>query len=123
MKTEDRHQIGHLRYLAASQIEYPSGSLSGLTMWTGEDQAIGPITGGLVDPSTRRLRYFVVERPSALRRRRYLVSAETTPVLDSANCKLCVDAGDDDLERFDARSVHPFSDEDLITAMFARPAA
>jgi hypothetical protein len=44
-------------------------------------------------------------------------------VLCAGDRKLVVSAKAEDLQRFDHRLVEPFSDEDAIVAMFARPAA
>jgi hypothetical protein len=44
-------------------------------------------------------------------------------VLSAGDRKLVVFATPEDLQRIDLRLVEPFSDEDAITAMFARPAA
>ncbi len=89
-------------------------------MCTADDEQLGLLDGLLVDPASRRVRFFVVERRSALRRRRYLLTADTLATLDER--LLRVEAHAEDLERFDARTVQPFSDEDVITAMFAEPA-
>ena len=89
-------------------------------MCTADDEQLGLLDGLLVDPASRRVRFFVVERKSALRRRRYLLAADTLATLDER--LLRVEAHAEDLERFDARTVQPFSDEDVITAMFAEPA-
>ena len=90
-------------------------------MCTADDEQLGLLDGLLVDPASRRVRFFVVERQSALRRRRYLLAADTLATLDEQ--PLRVEAHAEDLERFDARTVQPFSDEDVITAMFAPSAA
>jgi hypothetical protein len=113
-----------LRYMAATNVEHPSGTLAGLTMWTQDDKNLGAIGGVLLEPASRRVRYFVVQEPAALlSRRRYLLAADTPAVLDATDSKLRVEAHANDLERFDPRSVLPVSDEDLVTAMFARPPA
>jgi hypothetical protein len=86
-------------------------------MCTADDEQLGSFDGVLIDPASRRVRYFVVERTSPLRRRRYLVPADTLATLDERTLR--VQAHADDLERFDARTVPAFSDEDLVTAIFA----
>jgi uncharacterized protein YrrD len=111
-----------LRYLDAANVNHPSGTLAGVTLWSQGDEKLGTIAGVLLEPATRRVQYFVVERRSALLPRKYLLPADTLPVF-SADRKLVVAATLDDLERFDGRLLEPFSDEDAITAMFARPAA
>ena len=112
-----------LRYLDADQVEHPSGTLAGHMLCSQDDEKLGAITGMLVEPATRRVRFFVIERSSVLKRRRYLLPADSSPVLRADDRKLCVLANPDDLERFDARQVERFSDADAITAIFAKPAA
>ena len=116
-------QTSDLCYLRASQNEHPSGTMAGLTMCDDADVKLGALDGVLVEPASRRLRYFVVERRTTLLPHRYLLPADTTAVLDTEDRKLRVHASADDLKRFDAGSVRRFSDDDLIAAMFAQPAA
>jgi len=112
-----------LRYVEATQVEHPLGTLAGLSMCTEEDEKLGSLEGVLVEPASRRVRYFVVERPKMLGRRRYLLAADTPASIEAGGGKLRVMAHAEDLERFDSRSVQNFSDEDLISAMFGHPAA
>lgn len=113
-----------LRYLDADHVEHPSGgTFAGLTLCSEDDEKIGSISGVLVEPGSRRIRYFIVDRRTALMGRRYLLPADTPAVLDAGDRKLRVLANAEHLERFDARLVQAFSEEDAITAMFARPAA
>ena len=112
-----------LRYLDANCVEHPSGTFAGHVLCSQDDEKLGAITGMLVEPSTRRVRYFVIERSSILKQRRYLLPADSLPVLRADDHKLCVLAKADDLERFDARQVERFSEDDAITAIFANPAA
>ena len=112
-----------LRYLEATQVEHPSGTLAGLSMWTQEDEELGSLEGVLIEPTSRRIQYFVVERPTMLWRRRYLLAGDTPASIEAGDRKLRVMAHEEDLERFDTRSVQNFSDEDLISTMFAHPAA
>jgi PRC-barrel domain protein len=123
MMTELNGRTDTLRYLDAGQVEHPSGTFAGHMLCSQDDEKLGAITGMLVEPSTRRVRYFVIERSSLLRQRRYLLPADSLPVLHADDRTLCVLAKADDLERFDARQIERFSDEDAITAIFARPAA
>ena len=112
-----------LRYLDADQVEHPAGTFAGHMLCSQDDEQLGAITGMLVEPATRRLRYFVLERSSVLKNRRYVLPADSSPVLRADDRKLCVLANADDLERFDARLIERFSDDDAITAIFADPAA
>jgi hypothetical protein len=116
-------QTDTLRYLDADHVNHPSGTFAGVTLWSEEDEKLGVIAGVLVDPSTRRVQYFVIERRSVLRPRRYLLPVDSLPVLDADDRKLRVHAKAADLQHYDGRFVEPFSDEDAITAMFAIPAA
>ena len=80
-----------LRYLDGTAIECPAGKLEGLSLVSKDDEALGLINGVLIDPQTRQVRYYVVELP--------FESIER--------------------QRFDARAVPRFSDDDLLTAMFS----
>lgn len=113
----------NLRYLDATRVEHRSGTLAGMTVCTEKDAKLGAIDGVLVEPATRRLRYFVVKVPALLRQRRFLLPADMPAILDEDDSRLVVHAHPGDLERFDPRSVRPFSDDDAITAIFSRSAA
>ena len=112
-----------LRYLDADQVTHPSGTLAGVTVCSPDDQKLGAISGVLVEPASRRVRYFVVQRRVALLPRRYMLAADTPAVLEADDQKLRILSDVEDLQRFDARQVERFSEEDAITAMFAHPAA
>lgn len=110
-----------LRYLEAEQVQHPLGTLAGLSMFTEENEKLGSLEGVLVEPASRRIRYFVVERSGMFRDRRYLLDADMPASIDVDDRKLRVMANESDLERFDLRSVQSFSAEDAVDAMFARP--
>lgn len=112
-----------LRYLDADHVQHPSGTLAGVTVCSSDDEALGAISGVLVEPASRRVRFFVVDRKVALFPRRYVLAADTPAVLEADDQKLRILSNVDDLERFDARQVERFSEEDAITAMFSHPAA
>jgi hypothetical protein len=109
-----------LRYLEANAVDGPTGKLEGLSVVSQDDEALGVVSGVLIDPMTRKLRYFVVEAARLFNRRRYLVSAET-PAVMVADDKLRVEEPYERIERqrFDSRSVPRFSDDDLMAAMFS----
>jgi hypothetical protein len=124
--TDDRRpDTTELRFLEARNVRYPSGTLADLTVRTCDDEKLGEIAGVLLDPTSRRVRYFVVETTTLLRRRRYLLPADTSLTVLDEDKLLRVDAraADLDREQFDAASVRRFSDEDAITAMFSSSAA
>ena len=116
----EQRETSNLRYLEAEQVRYPLGTLAGLSMLTEQNEKLGSVDGVLVEPAARRVRYFVVERPATLRRRRYILDADTPASIDTESRTLRVMAHEKDLERFDSRLVSAFSDEDAIDAMFAR---
>jgi hypothetical protein len=122
MENQDTRQRTEteLRYLPAQQVGHPSGTLAGVTLCTPEGRELGELAGMVVDPAERRARYMVVSRPGRDRTRRYQLSADTPTVLDAAHKTLCVEADDEDFERFDARAVPEFCDQDLLTALFGR---
>jgi hypothetical protein len=108
-----------LRYLDAQHVEHRGGNLGGVTIRDMHDEPLGQLDGVLLDPSTRRVRYFVVERRARLTARRYLLTADTPATYDSSQCMLRFHAEADATERFDARTIPAFSDDDLLTALFA----
>ena len=46
-------QTSTLRYLDADHVNHPSGNLSGVTLWSQDDEELGSVTGVLLEPSTR----------------------------------------------------------------------
>jgi hypothetical protein len=113
----------HLRYLDATQVAHPSGTLAGVELCTANDETLGSIEGVLVEPACRRLRYFVVGRAAMLAKRRYLLPADHLAFFSGHDGRIHVEANAQDLERFDARSVSAFSADDAIAAIFAPSAA
>jgi hypothetical protein len=114
-----------LRYLDAQHVRWPMGTLAGLEVRTADDESLGELDGVLLDPAQRRLRFLVVQSPGLLRRRRYLLPVDAAPHVEGKDMILRVETNaiDVEQERFDARTVRPFSDEDVVTAMFATHAA
>jgi hypothetical protein len=111
-----------LRYLDACCVEHPAGTLAGIVVWR-DDVRIGEIGGILLEPASRRVRYFVVERLKLLRTRRYLVPTDCAATLHAEDGTIYIDAADSVIDRFDLSAVPRFSDDDLIQTLFARPAA
>jgi hypothetical protein len=123
MMSKELNGSDALRYLDADHVKHPSGTFADLTIFSPDDHKLGAISGVLVEPATRRIRYFVVERRTALVPRRYILAADMPAVLEAYDGKLRILATEDDLERFDARKIERYSEEDAITAMFSQPAA
>jgi hypothetical protein len=112
----------NLRYLAASRVNTPVGDLCGAVVLSPSDEQLGKLNGIVVDPQERRLCYFVVES-SRWRDRQHLIPAGFARV-ERERKALYVDVepeGFQDCEEFRSDRLLPFSDEDLITALF-RPA-
>lgn len=112
-----------LRYLDAASVLHPDGTLQGIRVFTEADQPIGSVEGVLIEPAHRRVRYYVVVRSTILRNRLYMVPADRVAILNSDGKTLRIDAEDELIERFEPSSVPPFSDEDLLQAIFPSNAA
>jgi len=115
---------GNLRYITASRVQTPLGSLAEFDVLDNDDGNVGKLEGVLVDPAERAARYLVVKSRRALRAKHYLLPLAPATV-DAANKALHVDVQPDDLDELDdspAKAFAPFSDEDLITALFAKRA-
>jgi hypothetical protein len=113
-----------LCYLNASKVLSPAGGLSRVDLRSPDNKLLGDLDGVIIEPAERRLRYFVVTSPGWFRRRRYLVPADAAPQIDTKSRTLRLDVNPADLcacEEFDDR-LREFSDDDLITATFARTA-
>ena len=113
-----------LRYLDAGHVEHPTGTLAGLSVCTEQNEQIGCLDGVLIEPSTRRVRYFVVDtiRPAQDEHERCVLAADAPVVLDIRGRTLRV-GGCVDMEPLPV-PVTPFSDEDVMTALFrSSPAA
>jgi PRC-barrel domain protein len=111
----------NLRYLAASRVDTPVGALRDAIVLSPTEERLGTLNGILVDPAERRLCYFVVESGRWPSRREHLVPAGFAR-MEPKGKALYLDV---EPERFgqceECRSdrLPEFSDEDLISAMFA----
>jgi len=118
MRAEQDHTT--LRYLDAERVVHPTGTLAGVEVRTPDAERLGCIGGVLLEPARRRVRYFVVERISFLKRHRYLVPADRgAATLDAEKRLIEVDLNRRALRRFDPATVPAFDDEDLLDALFA----
>lgn len=118
-----RRDRQNLRYLDACCVQHPAGTLEGLDVCGQDAERLGEIVGVLVEPARRRVRYFVVERPAILRRKRYLLPADCLATLQSDDGTIYMEVDDQATERFDVASVQRFSDDDVVDAVFASTAA
>jgi hypothetical protein len=119
------HVNSTLRYIAAECVDTPSGRLDGTVLVSPSDEAVGMLDGMIIDPIARNVRYFVVKSRNWLKTHRHLVPAMPAR-LDSEHKRLHVDIEAAELPQLrEVRSdeFERYSDEDLIAALFAVPAA
>jgi hypothetical protein len=112
-----------LCYLDATHVEGPLPTFDGLEVRNRQNHWLGRLDGIIIDPAERQVRYLVVDEGRFLRHHRYLLPLAPTQV-DVEHGALRVDLNRDDLtdaEEFDAEAFPKFSDDDLVTAMFAKP--
>lgn len=114
-----------LRYIDAQKLDSPAGRLEGTVLVSPTDGTLGKLDGMVVDPVERQVRYFVIESKRSLTTRHYLVPA-TPARLEPDRHALHVDFEEDQLEEHPTvqlNALPPFSDEDLIAAMFHHQSA
>ena len=111
-----------LRYVDAESVRCSAGNLSGFQVCTEDAQPLGSINGVLISPSSRQLKYFVIQLPGRFLQRRYLLSADSGTTVQEDQKTLLIGARRDEveLESFKAQSVPEFSDTDLLEAVFSR---
>ena len=118
---DDETRTSQLRFLDNSRLESPL--VEPLDVCTQTGTKIGTFDGVVVDPVVRRVRYLVVDRGRVFHKR-CLIPMPAARV-DAAHHELRIDVDDTDTnswERFDPVTIPTFSDDDLVTAMFATQA-
>ena len=113
----------NLRYIDAGHLTIAAGDLNGASVVGQSAGTLGTLAGALVDPGQRSICYLVVESRHWLKKHRYLLPLGVTR-FDPAGQRLLVDSANADLRELtdEARFV-PFSDDDLMTALFTTRAA
>jgi uncharacterized protein YrrD len=113
-----------LCYLKAQNVEIPAGKLADLEVCSRDDEKLGDLDGVLIEPSARRVRYLVV-KPSGWFRGRYLLPVQDVTRVERDQNVLRIEAPAAEVSRetFTPDAVRPFTDEDVITVMFAPDAA
>jgi len=109
----------HLCYLNTRRLEAPL--FEPLDVRTRSDLKLGTFDGVVVDPAARCVRYLVIDRGRFFHERRLIPLMPTR--IDSKHHALRLEVDNVDPAEwpiFDTRRYPPFSDDDLITAMFAR---
>ena len=112
-----------LCYLEAAHVSSPAGVLADFAVVTASGEPLGSIAGVVIEAAARRARYLDV-RSHGLRRQRYLVPADQPAQVDSVRkqLRLLTDEAPQTHDPGSAR-FRPFSDEDLVAAVFASRAA
>jgi hypothetical protein len=98
----------------------PAGEFRNFDVWDAAGLGLGKLTGFVVDPASRRLRYFVVEMGRWLSKHRYLVPlCPATLELERHGVKLDCDTGTRAAWREFYDGLFPrFSDDDWLDALF-----
>ena len=114
-----------LCYLDASKVKSPLGELAALKLESTGKRELGTLDGVLIDPAQRRVRYYVVDQSSWFRSRKYLIPTDCPASVEPQRNVLRLEVQPGDLTSYrDIRdSVRPWSDEDLVDALFARQVA
>ena len=113
-----------LCFLDVSKVRTSIGDLNGVNLRDPYDEELGSLKGVLIEAAARRVRYFVVEVAGRSRTHCYLVPADDPVTVQEDRRTLRVDSNAADLIRsgeFNIDSVRPYSDDDLMAAMFAKP--
>ena len=113
-----------LCFLDVSKVRTSIGDLNGVNLCDPYDEELGSLKGVLIEAAARRVRYFVVEVAAQSRTHCYLVPADDPVTVQEDRRTLRVGSNAADLIRsgeFNIDSVRPYSDDDLMAAMFAQP--
>jgi hypothetical protein len=112
-----------LSYLDADRVSSPAGVLSQFDVVTAGGEQLGRIAGVVIEAAARRARYLDVQS-HGVRRRRYLVEADQLAQVDADRKQLRLLSADVPVvsHRGD-ESFRPFSDSDVMAALFASRAA
>ena len=115
----DERATPHLCYLDTQRLEAPF--VEPFEVQTRHGVKVGAFDGVVVDPAARGVRYLVVDRGRLFHERRLIPLGPTHIDREHHALRLVDDVDPSEWETFDARNYPPFSDEDLVTAMFAHP--
>ena len=110
-----------LRFVEARQLETPVGSLTDAVLISRSNKTLGKLDGVIIHPLQRRVCYYVVKSGWGFRTHRRLLEASPA-ALESRRGVVRIDAEPEDLtdlSEIAPQSFPPFSDEDVIDAMFA----
>lgn len=112
-----------LRYLDAESVLVSGQPVGDFDVRTSDHRVLGAVQGILVEPSSRRACYYVVDTGGLFRRQRYLVPADRLATLDTGGGTIYIDVTRADVVAgFDESRIPRFSDDDLVATLFS-PAA
>jgi sporulation protein YlmC with PRC-barrel domain len=120
-----RSRMSELCYLVASKVESPAGVLSDLSVLTADGKPLGTVAGVVIEPAARRVRHYDVQSTGWFSRRHYLLEADQLVQLEGERKAVRLRATDEvrEVRNLDPRALRPFSDDDLLAAMFSPHAA
>ena len=111
-----------LRYLDAAAVSGPAGRLGEFQVSDMRGFSLGKLTGFVVDPAARQLRYFVVEVARWLSKRRYLIPL-CPAILEQQQRTVrleCDPGARQQWREFDDELFSRFSDDDLVDVLFSK---
>jgi len=112
-----------LCYLDAAHVCSPAGLLSDFQVVSATGQQLGSIAGVVIEPAARRARFLDVQS-DGLRHRHYLVETDDLAQVDGERKELrLLSAEVQEVRHGASESFRPYSDDDLLTVMFAPRAA
>jgi sporulation protein YlmC with PRC-barrel domain len=114
-----------LSFLDASNVTSPAGVLSDLDVLSAEGERLGSIEGVVIDAAARRVRYLCIRSSGWFGRRRYVVQADQLGQIEGERkaLRLRVNLQDEAVHGLDTAALRKFSDDDLLSAIFAPRAA
>ena len=113
----------HLRYVDINHVESTAHDLAGFEVITLDGKKLGEFDGLIVDPPERQIRYLVVHRNGWFSGRRLLVPMSSARLaVDQRAVQVDLDA-DAECPSLEEQDLLPFSDEDLLAALFHRSAS
>jgi len=111
-----------LRYLDPLQVVVEGLRCNDMRVAASNGRTVGSLSGFIIDPVARQLKYFVVCGRGWWGRRTSLIPVDSAQI-DLRDRLIRLNADEDELQRrriVTARQVPAFSDEDLLTMMFGR---